>query len=186
MRKSGFTLLEVLVVLIFLSVIIGMLYSFFDFERWRVDQIKLKLLSDFARIEMAVQKYKMEKGYFPESNDGFSNRNLLNSTYSDLVPNYIYPVPVPDPVLFSTWSYDNLGYNLSYFYDSATGRRWIYICVITRASDPSPKWNIVQKAYSELRNAYWPKIFIVNVCGDGLAFEKPSGGVLTYTIYKNY
>ena len=76
--NQGFTLIEVMIVIVILSIMGGVVYNLgiFDFpKKARVQRAK----TDISTFETALRQYEMEKGRFPSTDEGL--QKLLDEGY---------------------------------------------------------------------------------------------------------
>lgn len=118
LRKKGFTLLEVIIVLAIIGILAAMLYSSFGPSRELSRDAKRQ--TDLGQVQLALEVYKAQNGRYPEQGCGGSttwtgpgphSASWLNNAncddwIDDLVPDYIAKLPV-DPAFEME---DNKGY----------------------------------------------------------------------------
>jgi len=176
-RLLGFTVFELIVVIVVLSVLVGILVNFLDFTGYEKKKRVNKLLSDFFLIESAVQQYRVVTN--SELVDSNGNGELLDE--SSLVPAYLF---VPRVVQGFDSSYGVNGYSLKRYYDGNTGREGYYICV--RASVSSTN-DLTYQVMLEVQNVTAQgKVFINNTCGATSNYFTTGTVYETYWIYRNF
>jgi prepilin-type N-terminal cleavage/methylation domain-containing protein len=81
-NRNGFTMIEILVVMIMLSAVIGLMVGVLGpgTGNRQAEACSMKLLNDFSNIEMAFNNYKQEKNNSPSG--------LTDTTF---VPTYLFP-----------------------------------------------------------------------------------------------
>jgi len=84
-NRNGFTMLEVLVVMIMLSAVIALMVGILGAGSGnrQAESASMKLLNDFSNIEMAFNNYKQEKNALPSG--------LTDTTFA---PTYLFPPKV--------------------------------------------------------------------------------------------
>ena len=78
-RRDGFTLIELLVVIAVISLLAGMLFPVTAAVNRA--KIKAKAQGELAKVEAAIQDYKMKLGHYPPDNPG---KYRLNQLYYEL------------------------------------------------------------------------------------------------------
>ena len=92
LKNKAFTLVELLVVITILSIISVVAYQNFG---WAVDKaVAWRKISDVSTIETSLQQYKVDKNYYPKS-DEYSSTNLwwYNSWTTATPSNQIKIIP---------------------------------------------------------------------------------------------
>ncbi len=83
-RQAGFTLLELLVIIVILGILAGLVVPRLMDQPDKARQVKAKM--QIENISLAIQQYKLEKGKYPTTQHGLSV----------LVPDYLPKIPA-DP-----------------------------------------------------------------------------------------
>ncbi|CNL13596.1 general secretion pathway protein G [Yersinia frederiksenii] len=86
LRQGGFTLLEVMVIIIILGLLASLTIPSLMSNKDRAD--RQKALSDIAAIENALEMYKLDNGYYPTEDQGI--KALVAKPVEHPIPR-IYP-----------------------------------------------------------------------------------------------
>lgn len=90
--KSGFTLIEVLVVIAIIGILSAILYA--NFGNARVDARNKTLKSEIKEVQLALEVYKSQNGYYPKAAGTDHASNYNNELKTALVPEFIAEMPV--------------------------------------------------------------------------------------------
>lgn len=130
MKRNGFTLVELLIVLSIIGVFTSFATSNFIEVRMKARDAQRK--SDILTIQTALEHYKSDNGTYPISTSGgtYVNNTPCGQTFSSGSTQYISIIPC-DPL--GTSSNYNNG---NYYYYSADGSSYTLAGCLERKNDP--------------------------------------------------
>jgi len=164
-NRNGFTMLEVLVVMIMLSAVIALMVGILGTgsANRQAESASMKLLNDFSNIEMAFNNYKQEKNALPSG--------LADSTF---VPTYLFPPKVDTGFAKPSDTGWVDGYNLTT--SSSAGN---YICAQADFTDSiSATATELKKKVSSM------KVITAPACG-ATVDAMPASGTVSFTYWIN-
>lgn len=163
-NKNGFTMLEVLVVMIMLSAVIALMVGILGAGNGnrQAESASMKLLNDFSNIEMAFNNYKQEKNAVPTG--------LTDATF---VPTYLFPPKADTDKGFINPAGGTDGYLLT---TSSTSN---YICAQATYSD-----TIAATATELKKKVSSMKVITAAACG-ATADAMPTSGTVSFTYWIN-
>ncbi|MGE0917808.1 type II secretion system protein [Trichlorobacter lovleyi] len=161
-NRSGFTMLEVLVVMIMLSAVIALMVGILGAGSGnrQAESASMKLLNDFSNIEMAFNNFKHEKNAVPVG--------LTDSTF---VPVYLFPPKADSGFERPTTAGWVDGYLLG---ASANGN---YVCAQAAYSDA------IAAAASELKKKTSSMKVITNASCGSTTDSMPTSGTVSFTYW---
>jgi type II secretory pathway pseudopilin PulG len=168
---NGFSVFEVMLVLSVLSMLVTLMVSLLGTgsTNQQAENSAMKLMNDFASIEMAFNNYKQEKATVPAG--------LTDATF---VPTYLFP-PKADTFFVnytSTTAGAVDGYRLGAAVVAPIGN---YICAQAPFSTP-----VINTVTSLLQKVSSQKVFVNSVCPSATTAIPASGTVsITYWIVRN-
>ena len=115
MKKQGFTILEILVVLAVLAILIGIAVPRIQGMQEQANIMKVK--SELKTIQLAVESYYVNNGEYPDSNGG--NEFVVTSKYLSNARPQIVPGPMIDPFGFGKFT--------EYFYKTSDNGKYYVI-----------------------------------------------------------
>jgi general secretion pathway protein G len=145
MRKSGFTLIELIIVISIIAVLAGAVLSIINPITLQQRSRDARRKADLEAIRQALELYRAENKQYPAGSWRYSTSGT--SWISELVPEYISQLPV-DPVNNATrpWVRGNLSYGYySGGWGGATpGNEYILVAQLEQGSGNQVKhgrWN---------------------------------------------
>ncbi len=163
-NRNGFTMLEVLVVMIMLSAVIALMVGILGAGSGnrQAESAAMKLLNDFSNIEMAFNNYKQEKNAVPTG--------LTDATF---VPVYLFPPKADsgfDRPIATGWVD---GYLLG---SSASGT---YVCAQAAYTDT------IAATATELKKKTSSMKVITNASCGSTTDAMPTSGTVSFTYWIN-
>jgi general secretion pathway protein G len=127
-KQKGFSLIELLVAISIIAMLTSITMASLSSARWKSRDAKR--LADIKNIELAVNQYYVDKGYFPKRNRAYSGIDQSgscgtgNQAWCDLqtdLSSYLNTLPI-DPLIPDASSPQFQNYR--YFYDSDSGDKY--------------------------------------------------------------
>lgn len=138
-RKSGFTLIEMMIVLVIIGILAGLTLTAFVGTRKTARDGKRK--ADLEMIASALEMYRTDKGHYPRTEQGCGNYNRITGSdclSNTLEPGYISDVPL-DPINNGTGAGPCGNGKYGYMYgterlEGKTFRLWTHLEAVSEGS----------------------------------------------------
>ena len=119
MKKTGFTLIEMMLVVVIIGIIAGTMISVINIPRIQARSRDSRRIGDLKSIQTALELYFSNYRAYPDSSSWASPENILTSDYMSSVP--LDPKEGETPLVMCFGD----GTTYGYYYKSLTGGKYI-------------------------------------------------------------